>query len=83
MARLVQMLTYKAEKSGGRLAKVDGKHTSLDCPECAVRTAKPSSQRSYDCCACGLTIDRDWNAAKNIQARGLVQASPGTGRRRT
>jgi hypothetical protein len=57
MAKLVQMLTYKAERSGGRLVRVDARHTSQDCSGCGVRVAKPLAQRTHACGACGLAVD--------------------------
>ncbi|WP_420824995.1 zinc ribbon domain-containing protein [Sphingomonas corticis] len=41
--------------------------------------AQPLAERTHACPACGLVIDRDWNAARNILARGLAlqQANAG------
>ena len=74
----VHMLTYKAESAGGWVVKVDPKHTSQDCSRCGARVKKSLSDRLHVCPDCGLSIDRDWNAALNILNRGLT-VSPPTG----
>lgn len=60
------MLGYKAEKVGGRLIEVNPKFTSQDCSGCGDRVAKTLSVREHACKVCGLVLDRDVNAAKNI-----------------
>lgn len=79
MGKLIQMLTYKAERSGGRLIKVDPHGTSQDCSGCGVRVAKALVVRVHACNACGLTLDRDVNAARNILARGLASLKANAG----
>lgn len=64
------LLTYKAERAGGEVIKVDPKHTSQICSGCGVIEKKLLSQRVHDCVHCGLVLDRDHNAAINILARG-------------
>jgi len=77
MGKLIQLLTYKAERSGGRLIKVNARYTSQDCSGCGARVPKTLSVRTHSCTACGLVLDRDWNAARNVLARGLAKASEG------
>lgn len=77
MGMLIQLLTYKAERSGGRLIKVDARYTSQDCSGCGTRVPKTLGVRVHECDACGLVLDRDVNAARNILARGLAKASEG------
>ena len=74
----VRMLTYKAESAGGWVKKVDPQYTSQDCSRCGARIKKTLSDRLHLCPACGLSIDRDWNAALNVLNRGLA-VSPPTG----
>ena len=63
----VRMLEYKAERAGGRVVKVNPKNTSKACSGCGnVKASLPLSERVYSCSNCGLVIDRDHNAAKNI-----------------
>lgn len=79
MGRLIQMLTYKAERSGGRLIKVNPRGTSQHCSGCGARVAKPLHVRTHACDACGLVLDRDVNAARNILARGLASLEANAG----
>lgn len=60
------MLGYKAAKAGGRMIEVNPKYTSQDCSGCGDMVEKPLSMREHNCKACGLVLDRDVNAAKNI-----------------
>ncbi len=72
----INILTNKAEEAGRRVIKVDPKYTSQDCSQCNKRVKKDLSIRIHDCPYCGLVLDRDINAAKNILARtGLSGAN--------
>ena len=62
----ISMLAYKAEKAGGQLVLVDPKYTSQRCSSCSELVPKSLAVRTHSCPHCGLTIDRDWNAARNI-----------------
>jgi putative transposase len=68
----LQILTYKAESAGGRVILVDPKNTSQLCSGCGKLVPKALHIRVHEC-DCGLTLDRDVNAARNILAR----AEPG------
>jgi putative transposase len=63
------MLSYKAEKAGGTFVKVDPKMTSQICSGCGVVVKKGLAIRVHSCPDCGLTLDRDHNAALNILHR--------------
>ena len=64
-----EMLTYKAESAGRQLAFVDPAHTSRTCSHCGqIFQAFDLSTRWVNC-ACGLSLDRDHNAAINILRR--------------
>ncbi len=76
---LVNMLTYKAASAGGWVVKVDPRYTSQDCSRCGTRVGKTLSDRLHECPACGLSIDRAWNAAINILNRGLTVSPPSGG----
>jgi putative transposase len=67
--QLIQYTTYKAEEAGGKVVLVDPKNTSQMCSRCGMLVKKSLSVRVHSCWNCGLTIDRDLNAAINIQDR--------------
>lgn len=65
-----QMLEYKAESAGTRCVAVKPARTSQVCSGCGSIVVKSLSVRSHYCPDCGLTLDRDVNAAVNILALG-------------
>ncbi|MGG0239423.1 RNA-guided endonuclease InsQ/TnpB family protein [Bacillus rhizoplanae] len=68
-----RMLSYKCEKFGGLLVKVDPAYTSQDCSGCGNRVKKSLSIRTHICAKCGTVLDRDHNASLNILRKGLEQ----------
>jgi len=64
-------LTYMAERSEGVTAFVSPRGTSQTCSGCGAYVGKGLSVRVHRCPGCGLTIDRDVNAALNVLKRGL------------
>jgi putative transposase len=70
----VVTLTHKVEKTGGEVRQVSPNYTSQECSGCGALVPKDLSVRVHRC-GCGLVIDRDENAARNI----LERAWPGTG----
>lgn len=66
---LVQQVQYKAESAGRTAVLVNPAYTSQDCSGCGHRAKKSLSERWHDCPECGLSIDRDVNAAINILAK--------------
>ena len=71
MGELVRQLGYKTSDRGGMLVKVGRYYpSSQTCSGCGARTKLALWQRVYDCDHCGLTLDRDVNAARNIRAEG-------------
>jgi predicted RNA-binding Zn-ribbon protein involved in translation (DUF1610 family) len=48
--------------------------TSQECSGCGILVEKALSERTHSCPHCGLELDRDVNAARNIQARDQEQA---------
>jgi putative transposase len=64
-------LTYMAKMSEGVTAFVDPRGTSQTCSACGAYVRKDLSVRTHRCPGCGLTIDRDVNAALNVLKRGL------------
>jgi putative transposase len=51
--------------------KVVPHYTSQDCSRCGTRVKKSLSVRTHICPNCGLIMDRDENAARNILAKAL------------
>lgn len=69
-AKLIQMLSYKAEEAGRTLIKVNPRNTSQLCSGCGEWVEKILADRVHVCTKCGLVMDRDENAARNICALG-------------
>ena len=70
------MLSYKAEEAGRVLVKVDPRGTSQRCSGCGARVPKKLSVRIHACPYCGIVLDRDENAARNIQTLGQSVKAP-------
>ena len=73
------MLGYKTSWNGGRLVTADRWFpSSKTCSGCgAVKAKLPLRIRTYQCERCGLVLDRDLNAARNLAL--LVEREAGTG----
>ena len=69
-----QMLTYKAELYGSTLVVANRYFPSSQmCSACGGLTRHPLSERIFTCKFCNYTIDRDLNAAINLDSLGLEQ----------
>jgi putative transposase len=66
-----QMLEYKAEEAGIQVIAVNPANTTQACSECGSIVPKGLSVRVHQCTDCGLFLDRDINAARNILALAL------------
>ena len=66
----LSILTFKAACAGKRVEAVHPAYTSQDCSGCGARIEKSLSMRTHVCTSCGLILDRDENAARNILWRG-------------
>jgi putative transposase len=67
---------YKAENAGCVIGDVDPAYTTRDCNFCGHRNRKLELwQRKFCCEKCGKELDRDYNSALNILARGKELAS--------
>lgn len=69
--QLVQFTLYKAANAGRTCVQVDPRNTSKLCSACGQIVDKSLSERVHHC-SCGLSLDRDVNAAINILCRGLA-----------
>jgi putative transposase len=79
------ILEGKAVYAGRRVVAVPAQYTSQDCSGCGKRVRKSLSVRTHVCPRCGLVLDRDENAARNVlwagQAlRGLAGMPAGRNR---
>ena len=68
--QFLSILAYKAAKAGKSVVKVKPHNTSQVCSCCNAKVQKDLSIRVHEC-LCGLSLDRDWNAAINIKRVGL------------
>jgi putative transposase len=77
-----RQLEYKTKWYGSTLIKANRFYpSSKTCSRCGTVKAKLSlDERTYHCEACGLSIDRDLNAAINLARLGLAGAHSVTGR---
>ena len=64
----IRQMQYKCEWNGIEFVQVDRFYpSSKTCSECGtINQSLKLSDRVYVCDACGLTIDRDYNAAVNL-----------------
>ena len=71
-AQFRAVLEAKAGYAGRRVVAVPPAYTSQDCSGCGRRVRKSLSMRTHICPnpKCGLVVDRDENAAKNIERAG-------------
>ncbi|MFD6894763.1 IS607 family element RNA-guided endonuclease TnpB [Rhodococcus sp. NPDC060086] len=81
LAKIRRMLSYKSCWYGSTLVEADRYYpSSKTCSGCGRR--KPNltlADRTYVCEHCGLTIDRDRNAAINLARLGETQRTGDTG----
>ena len=66
----LSILAYKAACAGKRVEAVPPAYTTQECSGCGRRVQKSLSVRTHVCTNCGLVLDRDENAARNIPWRG-------------
>jgi putative transposase len=71
-SQFAALLAYKAAWAGRRYVAVNPAYTSQDCSQCGHRkTDLTLADRTYSCSCCGLVLDRDLNASRNILGVGL------------
>jgi putative transposase len=69
-SQFANLLAYKAAWAGRKFVSVNPAYTSQDCSRCGHRQTLSLADRIYTCPSCGIILDRDYNAAKNILALG-------------
>ena len=65
----VLQLTHKAESAGRKLVPIDSRYTSKTCSQCEKQFESLTLKDRWVRCDCGLSLDRDHNAAINILNR--------------
>jgi len=74
-------LTYKCENAGCQYLEVNESYTTQTCSCCGSRQNSPKGRTDLRIrewlCECGVTHQRDVNAAKNILALGLERLAVG------
>jgi putative transposase len=69
--QFLQILSIKAERAGLLAIAVNPNGTSQNCSRCGTKVPKQLKDRLHICPKCGLTLDRDHNAAINIKHRAV------------
>ena len=67
--QLMNFTKTKAEYAGKIVEFVNARNTSQNCSGCGNSVPKDLYQRVHSCPLCGLVLDRDHNAAINIENR--------------
>ncbi len=70
--KFLHLLSYKAAEAGSWTVEVNSKNTTQVCSGCGNITPKTLATRKHKCSQCGLEIDRDINAARNILQLALA-----------
>jgi len=70
-AEFLRLLGYKAEDAGIPVVRVTASGSSQACSGCGTAVPKPLTERTHRCPTCGLVVDRDVNAARNIVRLGM------------
>lgn len=65
----IDIVTVKAERAGRLTVAVNPSGTTQECSGCGIKVPKTLKNRWHSCPHCGLELDRDRNAAKNIKQR--------------
>jgi len=75
--QLLSLIDYKAASAGMMYVKVNPRGTTQNCSECGCipLVKKTLSTRTHTCEDCGLVLDRDVNAARNILQRSRLGTS--------
>jgi len=78
---LRRQLGYKTQWNDGQLVVADRWYpSSKTCSACGTVKAKLSlAERTYTCTTCGLILDRDLNAARNLAALAVEAFTAGSG----
>ena len=72
-AQLESFLAYSAKRQGDRVVRVPPEYTSKNCSRCGARGVRKGSE--FACRSCGISLNADLNAARNIADRGMSLVS--------
>jgi putative transposase len=65
--KFFEFLEYKLKRNGGKLIKVDPKHTSQQCSQCGhISKENRLRQEQFICTKCNFKANADYNASINI-----------------
>lgn len=80
LGQLSRIIGVECNDRGTRLVKVDRRYpSSKTCSSCgAVKAKLLLSARAFECDRCGIIIDRDVNAARNLEREALRLADIGS-----
>ena len=67
----LEMGAWKAAKAAKLTRPVSPNRTTIDCSGCGAQVPKTLADRMHQCDTCGLSLNRDHNAAINIKQRGV------------
>ena len=67
----LSILTNKAENAGLLVIPVSAHNTSQNCSKCGEKVPKKLHERWHNCPHCKCSLDRDHNAAINIEKRAV------------
>jgi len=73
--QLEQFIEYKAESLGKVMLKIDPAYTSQECSKCSEVNKNSRNGLRYKCKSCGVELNSDLNAARNIANRGMTVVS--------
>jgi putative transposase len=73
LATFRRLLEYKASAAGVQVIAVNPAYTSQRCSGCGELVPKDLDTRIHACPHCGLVLDRDVNAARNILQAALAK----------
>ena len=67
--QFMRWIRYYGEVHGVPVIAVEPQYTTQNCSGCSTQVKKSLSVRTHICPSCGLVLDRDENAARNILAK--------------
>ena len=78
-SQFVRVLEHQATKTGVEVVKIPAAYSSQRCSQCGsiTKTRLKLSDRVFRCSDCGLEIDRDRNAARNLNPARVRQNPAG------